>query len=124
MLLFIFFDKNGFKKQRTFDKKEITSKDKMFRSKRFRILLKSLVNGIEQVICQMVVHPKNISDQQLQTLNNNKASVSQRCIARRFALSQSTIRRNKHRLELIKEDQQRTKSNCRKTFFKLSIDFR
>ena len=106
----------------------------MFQSKQFIILLQSIVNVIQQIICQKVAAQKRIPDQQLQALDN-KAVVNQRRLARRFGVSQSTIRRNlKKRISVRihkrrsapkyknEDQQQQAKSNCTKTFSRLSID--
>ena len=83
---------------------------------------------------------KKISDQQLQTLDN-EVSVSQCRLARRFGLSQSTFSRRLKKRILFRihkrrsapkykteNQQQRAKSNClklyKKTFFRLSTDLR
>ena len=104
-------------------------KNKMFWSEQFIILLQNIVNVIEQVISQKSARPKkNISDWKLQTLDN-KANVSQRHLARRFGLSQSTISRHLKKRTSVgihkrrsapkcknEDQQQRAKSNCLKLY--------
>ena len=107
----------------------------MFWSEQLIILLQSIVNAIQQVLCQEVPVEKQISDQELDRLLDNKAGESQCHFGRRFTISQSTINRNLKNRTSIRIDkrrsppkynnenqQQRAKSNCTKTFSRLPTD--
>ena len=66
----------------------------MFRSEQLRISLQSIVNIVQQIICQEVDVEKQISDQQLVNLLDNKAGGSQYRLSRRSGVNQSIISRH------------------------------
>ena len=73
---------------------KLFEKNKIFWSEQLRILLQSIVNVIQQVICQEVDVEKQISDQLLVNLLDNKAGGSQHRLSRRSGVSQSIISRH------------------------------
>ena len=108
----------------------------MFQSEQFIILLQSIVDVIQQIICQKMTIQKKISDQQPQTLINlveNKVGVSQCCLGRRFDVSHSTLSSNfEKRISVCihkrksepkynaEAQQQRAESSCLHLYKKLS----
>ena len=74
----------------------------MFWSEQLRILLQSIVNVIQQVLRQTVPAEKQISDQQLVNLLENKAGVGHHRLDHRFGVSQSTINRHLKKRALLK----------------------
>ena len=97
----------------------------MFWSEQLRILLQNIVNVIQQVICQEVDVEKQISDQQLVNLLDNKAVGSQHRFSRRSSVNQSIINRHLKKRTSVRIDKRRStpkynnelaKSNCTKHF--------